>query len=45
MAGVALAHKMIWLANEGKPALIFSIGGLKKVLDTAFEREEVTTLR
>jgi len=33
------------LANEGKPAPTFSIGGLEKVLDTTFEREEVTTLR
>ena len=34
-----------WLANEGKLALTFSIGGLEKVLNTTFEREEVTTLR
>jgi len=33
------------LANEGKPAPTFSIGGLEKVLDTTFEREEVVTLR
>ena len=33
------------LANERKPAPTFSIGGLEKVLDTTFEREEVTTLR
>jgi len=33
------------LANKWKPAPIFSIGGLEKVLDTTFEREEVTTLR
>ena len=33
------------LTNKGKPAPIFSIGGLKKVLDTTFEREEVMTLR
>ena len=33
------------LANEEKPAPTFSIGGLEKVLDTTFEREEVTTLR
>ena len=32
------------LTNEGKLASIFSIGGLEKVLDTTFEREEVTTL-
>jgi len=32
------------LANEEKPAPTFSIGGLEKVLDTTFEREEVTTL-
>jgi len=33
------------LANKWKPALTFSIGGLEKVLDTTFEREEVMTLR
>jgi len=33
------------LANKGKPVPTFSIGGLEKVLDTTFEREEVTTLR
>jgi len=33
------------LANEGKPAPTFSIGGLEKVLDTTFEKEEVTTVR
>jgi len=33
------------LANKWKPAPTFSIGGLEKVLDTTFEREEVTTLR
>ena len=33
------------LANKWKPAPIFSIGGLEKVLDTTFEREKVTTLR
>jgi len=33
------------LANEGKPAFTFSIGGLEKVLNTTFEREEVATLR
>jgi len=33
------------LANKRKPAPIFSIGGLEKVLDTTFEREKVTTLR
>jgi len=33
------------LTNEGKLAPTFSIGGLEKVLDTTFEREEVTTLR
>jgi len=33
------------LANKWKPAPIFSIGGLKKVLGTTFEREKVTTLR
>jgi len=33
------------LANKWKPALIFSIGELEKVLNTTFEREEVTTLR
>jgi len=33
------------LANKRKPAPTFSIGGLEKVLDTTFEREEVTTLR
>jgi len=32
------------LANKWKPALTFSIEGLEKVLDTTFEREEVTTL-
>jgi len=33
------------LANKWKPAPTFSIGGLEKVLDTTFEREEVMTLR
>jgi len=33
------------LANKWKPAPTFSIGGLEKVLDTTFKREEVTTLR
>jgi len=33
------------LANKWKPAPTFSIGGLEKVLDITFEREEVTTLR
>jgi len=33
------------LANKWKPAPTFSIERLKKVLDTTFEREEVTTLR
>jgi len=33
------------LTNKWKPAPTFSIGGLEKVLDTTFEREEVTTLR
>jgi len=33
------------LTDKWKPAPIFSIGGLEKVLDTTFEREEVTTLR
>jgi len=33
------------LTNEGKPALTFGIRGLEKILDTTFEREEVTTLR
>jgi len=33
------------LANKWKPALTFSIGGLEKILDTTFKREEVTTLR
>jgi len=33
------------LTNKWKPAPTFSIGGLEKVLDTIFEREEVTTLR
>jgi len=33
------------LTNKGKPAPTFSIGGLEKVLDTTFKREEVTTLR
>jgi len=33
------------LANEWKLVPTFSIGGLEKVLDTTFEREEVTTLR
>jgi len=33
------------LANEGKPAPTFSVGGLEKVLDTTFKREKVTTLR
>jgi len=33
------------LANKWKLAPTFSIGGLKKVLDTNFERKEVTTLR
>jgi len=32
------------LTNEGKPAPTFSIGGLEKVFDTTFEREEVMTL-
>jgi len=33
------------LANKGKPAPTFSIRELEKVLDTTFERKEVTTLR
>jgi len=33
------------LTNEGKLAPTFNIGGLEKVLDITFEREEVTTLR
>ena len=33
------------LVNKWKPAPTFSIGGLEKILDTTFEREEVTTLR
>jgi len=33
------------LANKWKLAPTFSIGGLEKVLDTTFEREEVTILR
>jgi len=33
------------LANKGKLAPTFSIGGLEKVLDPTFEKEEVTTLR
>jgi len=33
------------LANEWKLAPTFSIGGLEKVLDTTFEREEMITLR
>jgi len=33
------------LTNKQKPAPTFSIGGLEKVLDTTFKREEVTTLR
>ena len=33
------------LTNKWKPAPTFSVGGLEKVLDTTFEREEVTTLR
>jgi len=33
------------LANKWKPAPTFSIGGLEKVLNTTFEREEATTLR
>jgi len=33
------------LANKWKPAPTFSIGGLEKILNTTFEREEVTTLR
>ena len=33
------------LANKGKPAPTFSIRGLEKILNTTFEREEVTTLR
>jgi len=33
------------LANKWKSAPTFSIGGLEKILDTTFEREEVTTLR
>jgi len=33
------------LANKWKPTSTFSIGGLEKVLDTTFEREEVMTLR
>ena len=32
------------LANKWKPASTFSIGGLEKVFDTTFEREEVMTL-
>ena len=32
------------LANKWKLAPTFSIGGLEKVLDTTFEREEVMTL-
>jgi len=32
------------LTNKWKPAPTFSVGGLEKVLDTTFEREEVTTL-
>jgi len=32
------------LANKWKLAPTFSIGGLEKVLDTTFEREEVATL-
>jgi len=31
--------------NKEKPAPTFSIRGLEKVLDTTFEREEVTALR
>jgi len=33
------------LTNKWKPAPTFSIGELKKILDTTFEREKVTTLR
>jgi len=33
------------LTNEEKLASTFSIGGLEKVLDTTFEKEEVMTLR
>ena len=33
------------LANEGKLVSNFSIGGLEEVLNTTFEREEVTILR
>jgi len=33
------------LANKWKLAPTFSIGGLEKVLDTTFEREEVAILR
>jgi len=33
------------LANKWKPTPTFSVGGLEKVLDTTFEREEVMTLR
>jgi len=33
------------LANKWKLASTFSIGGLEKILDTTFEREEVTILR
>jgi len=33
------------LTNKWKLAPTFSIGGLEKVLDTTFEREEVTILR
>jgi len=33
------------LANKGKPAPTFSIGGLEEVLDATFEREKVMTLR
>jgi len=32
------------LANKWKLAPTFSIGGLEKILDTTFEREEVMTL-
>jgi len=33
------------LTNKWKPAPTLNIGGLEKVLDTTFEREEVMTLR
>jgi len=45
MAQVALAHKVTNSPINGSQPPPFSIGGLEKVFDTIFEREEVMTLR